>query len=254
MNRLEGKVVLVTGGARGIGEAITKLFAAEGAHVQFCGRDEARGSALAAQVAADGHAAVFTRCDVTSEQEVSGWVNGVASREGRIDSVINNAGIAPSGPIETFSLADWQSILDTNITSMFLVTRAAIPHLRAAGGGTIVNLGSTFGVVGAGGSVAYAMSKAAAISVSKSLALELAPDHIRVNALCPGGTETPFLKGWFEATEDPQGTRAWLTDQHPMGRLGEPEEQARGALFLVSDDSSFVTGHALLVDGGYTAH
>jgi NAD(P)-dependent dehydrogenase (short-subunit alcohol dehydrogenase family) len=253
VSRLSGKVVLVTGGARGIGEAITRLFASEGANVHFCGRNEERGTALEAEVRDAGGVASYAKCDVADEQAVKAWVDGVAAAEGRIDAVINNAGIAPAGPLEELSLDTWNEVVSTNVTSMFLVTRASIPHLRAGGGGTIVNLGSTFGVVGANGSAVYAMTKAAAISLSKSMALELAPDGIRVNALCPGGTETPFIKDWFVATGDPDGTRTWLTEHHPMGRLGQPDEQAKAALFLVSDESSFVTGHALLVDGGYTA-
>jgi NAD(P)-dependent dehydrogenase (short-subunit alcohol dehydrogenase family) len=184
---------------------------------------------------------------------VAAWVDGAAAEHGRIDGIVNNAGIAPADPLENVSVEVWREVIDCNVTSMFLVTRAAIKHLRAAGGGSIVNLGSTFGVVGAGGSSVYSLTKAAAISLSQSLALELAPDRIRVNALCPGGTQTEFLEDWFVSTGDPDGTRDWLVGRLPIGRLGQPDEQAAAALFLMSDDASFVTGHALLVDGGYTA-
>ena len=132
-----------------------------------------------------------------------------------------------------------------------LMSKHTIPALRETKG-CIINLGSTFGVVGAAGSAGYAVTKAAAINFSKSLALELAPDGIRVNALCPGGTDTEFLHEWFEATGDAAGTGR-LVGHHPFGRLGTPVEQAQAALFLASGDASFVTGHALLVDGGYTA-
>ncbi len=135
---------------------------------------------------------------------------------------------------------------------MFLVSRAAISELRKTKG-NIITLGSTFEVVGAAGSAAYALTKAAAISFAKSLALELAPDGIRVNALCPGGTDTEFLHEWFESTGDAAGTKQWLIDHHPIGRLGTPEDQAKAASFLASDDASFITGHALLVNGAYTA-
>lgn len=251
--RLDGKVALVTGGTRGIGEAIVRLFCREGATVAMCGRDAARGERVAADVTAAGGRVGFTKVDAGDEAEVAAWVEHVVETYGRIDAVVNNAGVAPAGSLEDLSLEVWERVMRINVTSMFLVTRACIPHLRAAGGGSIVNLGSTFGVVGANGSAVYAMTKAAAISLSKSLALELAPDGIRVNALCPGGTETPFLKDWFQETGDAEGTRAWLTEHHPIGRLGKPEEQAAAALFLTSDDASFVTGHAMLVDGGYTA-
>jgi NAD(P)-dependent dehydrogenase (short-subunit alcohol dehydrogenase family) len=244
--RLQDKVVLVTGGTRGIGEAIVRLCCQEGAIVATCGRDAERGNRVASEVE-------YSVLDVGDESEVNAWVDRVADAYGRIDAVVNNAGVAPAGPLEKLTLAEWDRVFRINVTSMFLVSRASIPHLRAAGGGAIVNLGSTFGVVGANGSAVYAMTKAAAISLSKSMALELAPDSIRVNALCPGGTETPFLEEWFVATGAPVETRAWLTEHHPMGRLGRPEEQAKAALFLLSDDASFVTGHAMLVDGGYTA-
>jgi NAD(P)-dependent dehydrogenase (short-subunit alcohol dehydrogenase family) len=251
--RLEGKVVLVTGGGRGIGAAIVRRFAAEGAVVELCGRNVARGRKVADEVTAAGGRAAFRAVDCANEDEVAAWVDGAAAEHGRIDGIVNNAGIAPADLLENVSVAVWREVIDCNVTSMFLVTRAAIKHLRAAGGGSIVNLGSTFGVVGAGGSSVYSLTKAAAISLSQSLALELAPDRIRVNALCPGGTQTEFLEDWFVSTGDPGGTRDWLVGRLPIGRLGQPDEQAAAALFLMSDDASFVTGHALLVDGGYTA-
>jgi NAD(P)-dependent dehydrogenase (short-subunit alcohol dehydrogenase family) len=171
---------------------------------------------------------------------------------GRLDIVVNNAGIAPASPVESMDVAVWDELMACNLRSMFLVSKHTIPALRETKG-TIINLGSTFGVVGAAGSAAYAVTKAAAVNFSKSLAVELAPDGIRVNAVCPGGTDTEFLHEWFESTGDAAGTETWLVEHHPLGRLGKPMEQARAALFLVSDDASFVTGHALLVDGGYTA-
>jgi NAD(P)-dependent dehydrogenase (short-subunit alcohol dehydrogenase family) len=174
-------------------------------------------------------------------------------RSGRLDIVVNSAGVAPSSRVEDTTLAAWQQVLDVNVSGMFLVTRQSIPHLRRSGGGAIVNVGSTYGVVGAAGSAAYALSKAAAISFSKSLALELAPDRIRVNALCPGATATPLNEEWLQAQADPEEALRLLVRRHPMGRLATAMEQAHGALYLVSDEASFVTGHALLVDGGYTA-
>ncbi|MEI7626070.1 MAG: SDR family NAD(P)-dependent oxidoreductase [Actinomycetota bacterium] len=253
MLRLDRKVIAVTGGASGIGEAIVRLFANEGAVVEFCSRGRQQGAAVESSVEESGGTAMYTCCDVTDEIAVEAWFNDIIQRRGRLDGLVNNAGITTSGPVEEMPLVKWDEILNINVTGMFLTTRSAIPLLRAASGGSIVNLGSTFGIVGAPNSVAYGITKAAAISFSKSLALELAPDGIRVNALCPGGTETPFTEQWLNAAEDPVALRASLESSHPIGRLATTAEQADAALFLISEQSSFVTGHALVVDGGYTS-
>lgn len=250
--KLEGKVALITGGNRGIGAAMGRLFASEGAKVVLVGRRVELGEAVAEEIRAEGGEAIFIGGDVTDEKTVDDIVARTVDTYGQLDIVVNNAGIAPAAPIEEMDPAVWDELMACNIRSMFLVSRAAIPELRKTKG-TILTLGSTFGVVGAGGSTAYALTKAAAISFAKSLALELAPDGIRVNALCPGGTDTEFLHEWFESTGDAEGTQQWLIEAHPLGRLGTTDDQAKAALFLVSDDASFVTGHALLVDGGYTA-
>lgn len=250
--KLEGKVALITGGNRGIGAAMGSLFASEGAKVVLVGRRAELGNAVAEQINAGGGEAIFIAGDVTDEKTVDRIVVKTVETYGQLDVVVNNAGIAPAAPIEEMDPAVWDELMACNVRSMFLVTRASIPELRKTKG-CIITLGSTFGVVGAAGSAAYAVTKAAAISFAKSLALELAPDGIRVNALCPGGTDTEFLHEWFESTGDAAGTEQWLVEHHPLGRLGKPEDQAKAALFLASDDSSFVTGHALLVDGGYTA-
>lgn len=251
--KLEDRVALVTGGNRGIGEAIVRLFAAEGAKVVFCGRRAEIGEKVEADVRSQGQEATFVACDVSDEDAVKELVRTTVERYGGLDIVVNNAGIAPAGTIETMDADVWDDVMRCNVRSMFLVTKHSIPHLRRSNHAAIVNLGSTFGTVGAAGSSCYAVSKAAAINFSKSAALELTGEGIRVNALCPGGTNTEFLHEWFDSTGDPAGTEAWLVEHHPMGRLGTPQEQAKGALYLVSDDASFVTGHALLVDGGYTA-
>jgi NAD(P)-dependent dehydrogenase (short-subunit alcohol dehydrogenase family) len=177
----------------------------------------------------------------------------IMERYGRLDVLVNNAGITVSGTVEDTTLDDWRAVLDANITTMFLVTKYAIPALRRSSAGSIINLGSTYGVVGAAGSAAYAVSKAAAINLARTLALELAGDGIRVNALCPGATATPMNIEWLAAQPDPEQARRALVAKHPIGRMSSPEEQAGAALFLASDDASFVTGHALMADGGYTA-
>ena len=251
--KLEGRVALVTGGNRGIGEAIVRLFSQEGAKVVFCARRAELGEPIESELRADGRDVTFVAADVTDEDVVRDLVGRTNKLYGGLNVVVNCAGIAPASPVEKMAAADWDELMNVNVRSMFLVSKHAIPVIRASGHGSIINLGSTFGVVGAAGSAGYAVTKAAAISFSKSLAVELAGEGIRVNALCPGGTNTEFLHEWFESTGDAAGTEAWLVDHHPMGRLGTAQEQARAALFLASDEASFVTGHALLVDGGYTA-
>lgn len=250
--RLAGRRALITGAASGIGAAIATRFAGEGASVVLSGRRAALGEETAAAIRAAGGDARFVSGDATDEAAVAELIAGCAELGG-LDIVVNNAGIAPAGPLEELTRESWDEVLQCNLTSMFLVSKHAIPLLRKSPHPSIINLGSTFGVVGAGGSVAYALTKAAAISFSQSLAIELAGDGIRVNALCPGATQTQFLDGWAEATGDKTGTLQWLVDHHPLGRLSTPEEQANAALFLASSESSFVTGHALLVDGGFTA-
>lgn len=251
--RLAGKVALVSGGTRGIGEAIVRVFAAEGASVAYSGRRRDSGEALQRELEAAGLATFYVTADASEEADVKRLVAATLERFGRLDVVVNNAGITASGPVEHMSVDTWRNVMEHNVTSMFLVSREVIPALRAAGGGSIINLGSTYGVVGAAGNSVYGVSKAAAINFSRHLALELAPDGIRVNALCPGATRSPMNLEWAEAQADPAGAQRDLAARHPIGRTSSTEEQARAALFLASSDSSFVTGTALMVDGGYTA-
>jgi NAD(P)-dependent dehydrogenase (short-subunit alcohol dehydrogenase family) len=250
--KLERKVALITGGSTGIGEAIVRLYSAEGARVLFVGRRREPGERLENELRTEGREVRFVSCDVRDEGNVMRLIADTTELHGRLDIVVNNAGIAPASPVETMELSVWEELMACNVRTMFLVSKHAIPELRKTKG-CVINLGSTFGIVGAAGSAGYALTKAAAVNFSKSLALELAPDGIRVNALCPGGTRTEFLQAWFESTGDAAGTEKWLVEHHPLGRLGTPLDQARAALFLASEEASFITGHALLVDGGYTA-
>jgi NAD(P)-dependent dehydrogenase (short-subunit alcohol dehydrogenase family) len=251
--KLEGRVALVAGASRGIGEATVRLFSDEGARVVFCARREELGRAIERDLREQGREVTFVRADVTDEEAVKNLITTTTELHGGLDVLVCCAGIAPASPIESMELTEWEEVMRVNVSSMFLLTKHAIPALRRSEHASVITLGSTFGHVGAAGSAAYALSKAAAINFAKTAALELAGDGIRVNALCPGGTATEFLNEWFESTGDAAGTEQWLIEHHPIGRLGEPGDQARAALFLASDDSSFVTGHGLLVDGGYTA-
>jgi NAD(P)-dependent dehydrogenase (short-subunit alcohol dehydrogenase family) len=250
---LSDRVALVTGGSRGIGEAIVRRFAAAGASVVLCSRSKAEGFALAEELTGLGRTVEFAPCDVANEADVQALIEMIVERYGRLDVLVNNAGITASGTVEETTLDTWRAVLDANMTTMFLVTKYAIPALRRSRTGSIINLGSSYGVVGAAGSAAYAVTKAAAINLAKTLALELAVDGIRANALCPGATATPMNAEWLTAQPDAEQARRDLVAKHPIGRMSSPDEQAGAALFLASDDSSFVTGHALMADGGYTA-
>jgi NAD(P)-dependent dehydrogenase (short-subunit alcohol dehydrogenase family) len=249
---LEGKVVIVTGGARGIGAAIVRLFADEGARVWFSARSEQPGRDLERELTAAGRDVVFRPGNCAIEADARVLVGETTGRCGRLDVLVNNAASSHLGPVESFPLAAWEEVIANNVTSMFLMSKEAIPHLKRAKG-NIVNLGSTFAFVGAEGSAAYALTKAAAVSFTKTLALELARDGVRVNALCPGATETPLYDAWVRTQPDAAQARVDLIALHPLGRLGSPQDMADAALFLASDRAAFVTGHALLVDGGYTA-
>jgi NAD(P)-dependent dehydrogenase (short-subunit alcohol dehydrogenase family) len=251
--KLDGRVALVAGASRGIGEATVRLFSEEGAKVLFCARSEDMGRAIEEDLRAKGRDVTFVVANVTDEEAVERLVATAVETYGGLDVLVCCAAIAPISPIDSMELAQWEEVMRINVTSMFLLTKHAIPELRKSDHASIITLGSTFGHVGAAGSSAYALTKAAAINFAKTAALELAEDGIRVNSLCPGGTATEFLSEWFESTGDAAASKQWLTERHPIGRLGEPEDQARAALFLASDDSGFVTGHGLLVDGGYTA-
>ena len=252
-DRLGGRIALVTGGATGIGEAIVRLFAAEGARVSFCSRSEQPGRDLERELIGQGYDVAFFACDAAIEKDATALVKSTIERFGGIDILVNNAAVSKLVPIEEMTLDDWELILSKNLTSMFLMSRESIAALRRSKHPNIINLGSTYAVVGASGSAAYALTKAGAVSFSKTLALELADDGIRVNALCPGATETRLYYDWLGSQADANKAKSDLAAKHPLGRIGKPEEMAQAALFLASEDASFVTGHALLVDGGYTA-
>lgn len=251
--RLAGRRALITGAVEGIGGAIADLFAAEGASLVLTGRRAEAGSRRAAAIRDIGGEAAFLAGDMSDETDVRDLLTFCQRHLGGLDIVVNCAGIETGGPLVDMGLDSWNELLACNITTMFLVTKHAVPLLKESDHASIVNLGSTFGLVGAEGSAAYAVTKAAAVSLSKSMALELAGDGIRVNALCPGATQTEMLNGWADSTDEPDITVRSLIARHPLCRLSTAGEQATAALFLASDDASFVTGHALLVDGGYTA-
>lgn len=250
--RVAGKVALVTGGASGLGEAIARLLAAEGARMIIADIDEGAGRAIAADIGRQGGEAVFERLDVTDEAAWDEVVGAVVARFGRLDVLVNNAGIAPVGDME-MSFQLWREVMAVNLDGVFLGTRAAIRAMRAGGhGGSIVNMSSTMGMVAEPTTAAYSASKGGVRSLTKAAALHCGAGGlpIRVNSVHPGMCMTPLVRGYLEAHP---GAEAAQIASHPIGYLGAPEDVAYGVLYLASDESRFSTGTELVIDGGYLA-
>ena len=257
MGKLSGKTAIITGGTSGIGRATALLFGAEGASVVFSGRRTQLGLALEAQLRQQGGQALYVETDHTRADQCARLVESAARTFGQIDILFNNAGIVTHGTAESTSEETWAETLALNVTAVWRMCRLTLPELRKAGGGVIVNNASDWAVVGGKGALPYATSKGAVAQMTRSMALDHAAENIRVNAVCPGDTfvERWLEQGYFEQS-DPvtlEAAKAAAAASLPMGRFGQPEEIARAVLFLASDDSSFMTGHLLLVDGGNTA-
>ena len=257
MGRLEGKVAFITGGASGFGRAAALRFAREGAKVGLLDVAEEGGRATAHAVEEAGGEALFAPADVRDEPRVRSAVDAAAERFGRLDILFNNAG-KPSPhrqtPIEDVPQEDWDHILDTNLKGMFLAAKAVVPHMRRAGGGAIVNTASFAGLV-AIGAVSYAASKGGLVAFTRTLASQLAPAGVRVNAVAPGYTNVFTAQGEVarSAEEDRRRLTANMAASIPLGRVGTAADIVNAVLYLASDEASFVTGHVLVVDGGYTA-
>jgi len=248
--RLAGKVALISGGARGIGAATARLFAQEGARVVVGDVLEPEGRALEAELTGRGGQAAFVSLDVTREGDWERAVAAAVSRFGKLDVLVNNAGIGGAGRVEDTTLEDWHRVMEVNATGVFLGTKAAIPALRRAGGGAIVNISSQLGLVGMDdSSPQYQASKGAVRLLTKHTALQYAKEGIRANSVHPGPIVTPMTE---KRRADPT-IRARMVSRIPLGRYGEAEEIAYGVLYLASDESRFVTGSELVIDGGWTA-
>jgi NAD(P)-dependent dehydrogenase (short-subunit alcohol dehydrogenase family) len=250
MKRTENKVVIVTGGALGIGRETCILLAQEGAKVAVTDVLDKEGKTLAEEINHSGGVAKFWHLDVTNEEEVEKAYANVVKEFGKLDATVNNAGIAGADkPTHELTEKEWDVVMNVNVKGVFFCTKHAIAHMKKSGGGSIVNLSSIYGLVGAGDLPTYHASKGAVRLMSKNDALIYAKDNIRVNSVHPGFIWTPLVE---ELGKDKPGFRESLDSLHPIGYIGESIDIAYGILYLISDESKFVTGSELVIDGGYT--
>lgn len=242
--KLKDKVAIITGGTLGIGEAIANEFAKEGANLIILGRNSERGNTVSDNLTTTyGVSCEFYQTDFNDSGSIVETIEKIIGKHPRIDILVNNAGIATGGTVESLSEEDWDEIFRVNVKAPFLMCKHIVPVMRANGSGSIINIGSSAGLVGAWGLHAYSATKGAVIQLTKSMASQYAKDKIRVNALCPGATRTPLLDKVDQE----------FIKMIPMGRMADPGEIAKGAVYLASDDSSFMTGANLVIDGGFTA-
>ncbi|MBX3473935.1 MAG: glucose 1-dehydrogenase [Planctomycetes bacterium] len=253
MNRLSGKVAVVTGGALGIGRSICLLMAREGAAVAVTDVDENEGRKVVESIRADGAIAEFWRLDVSVEADVKRVFHDVEQKFGPVTVLVNNAGIGGANkPTHELTLAEWEHVQAVNVKGVFLCTKYVIPQMRRAAGGSIVHMSSIYGMVGAPDVPPYHASKGAVTLMAKTDALIYAPDRIRVNSVHPGFIWTPMVENHLSSAPDPVAARAIVAALHPLGHMGEPDDIGWACVYLASDESKFVTGSELVVDGGYT--
>ncbi len=254
MDRLKGKFAIVTGGALGIGRACVIRMAEEGAAVACLDVRDAGGTALARELSVRGLDVTFRHMDVTREAEVERVFGELARRWGALDVLVNNAGIAgPDKPTHELTEAEWDAVQAVNVKGVFLCTKHAVPIMRNQRAGSIVNLSSIYGLVGAPDAPPYHASKGAVRLMSKTDALLYAGEGIRVNSVHPGYIWTPMVQGFVNTKDDPAAAKEAIARLHPLGRMGEADDVAWGVVYLASEEAKFITGSELVIDGGYTA-
>jgi NAD(P)-dependent dehydrogenase (short-subunit alcohol dehydrogenase family) len=248
--RLAGKIAIVTGGGSGIGRACAIRFAREGAHVVAADLDDAATHMTVSAITREGGSALAVVADVARDQGVATLMQQTRQAFGPPTVLVNNAATTAFGTLAESPAAELDRVLAVNVRSVWACAHAAIPLMRDTGGGAIVNMASITGIVGAPGMAAYSTSKGAIITLTRTLALEVAEQGIRVNCICPASIDTPMLQASFDRLDDPQAARARNVKRHPLGRLGTAEDVANLALFLASDEASFITGATYVIDGG----
>jgi NAD(P)-dependent dehydrogenase (short-subunit alcohol dehydrogenase family) len=248
--RLKDKICVVTGGGSGIGRAIALKFAAHGARVAVADISESAANECAREA---GNGAIALRIDVTDEKSMNGMFGAVTNRFGRLDVLVNNAGFGLRADITQTSVEDWHRLLAVNMTGVFFGCKFGIEQMRRSGGGVVVNTASVAGLVGVRERAAYCATKGAIVAMTRAMALDHVSDGIRINAVAPSTIDSPYFETIFAAAADPAALRKEYEARQPMGRMGTPDEVADAVLWLASDESSFVTGTILTVDGGMTA-
>lgn len=256
MARLDGKVAAVTGGSLGLGKAMVERMVEQGAAVGILDVLDKEGEALVQELTRKGFRVAYWHCDVSDEAQVKAALDGVVERFGKLSVMVSNAGISGANkPTHEVTEEEWDKVQAINVKGVFFCTKHAVPHMKKAGGGSIINLSSIYGLVGAPDAPPYHASKGAVRLMSKTDALIYAPDRIRVNSVHPGFIWTPMVEKHLKTTGmDPEAARQATAALHPLGHMGDPDDIAWGVVYLASDESKFVTGSELVIDGGYTAH